>query len=216
METPMFVGGVDENIVLNSNTGVSSGFMGCIKDVENNPCRCNNGGSCSSEGYCVCPPGFSGYYCETRLASSLRFSNARPPTEPCAARPCRNGGTCRPDYSNMMNHTCDCPLGFSGATCQMREYSYWRFASICFLVLHAMKLEYKCLDLYQSVGFNGNGYLELPANLVSYEDLESEPALIALRANTMHDGVLAFQRETLASPDTGDYLLIRSEFFALL
>lgn len=34
LETPMFVGGVDDSIILNSNIGVTSGFMGCIKDVS--------------------------------------------------------------------------------------------------------------------------------------------------------------------------------------
>lgn len=67
------------------------------------------------------------------------------------------------------------------------------------------------LDLYQSVGFNGNGYVELPANLVNYENLEREPAVIALRVNTVQDGVLAYQREALAPIETGDYLMIRSE-----
>lgn len=35
-DTPMFVGGVDDSIVLNNNTGVTGGFSGCIKDVSNN------------------------------------------------------------------------------------------------------------------------------------------------------------------------------------
>lgn len=64
----------------------------------------------------------------------------------------------------------------------------------------------------QSVGFNGNGYLELPAELLRYDNLESEPVVVALAFHTVSDGVLLYQREALAAPSLGDYILLRGKF----
>ncbi|XP_050360619.1 basement membrane-specific heparan sulfate proteoglycan core protein isoform X3 [Nymphalis io] len=216
-ETSMFVGGVDDDsIVLNNNTGVTGGFNGCIKDVtlhgdtldlnnasiqaanvqecvnydrgdipetESICSQCRNGGYCPSSDMtaCTCPPGYSGLYCETRAPISRR-----PLGDPCSVSPCRNGGTCKTDRSHRMNYTCDCPLGFAGSNCQMP------------------------LELLQSVGFNGNGYLELPANYLRYDQLEVEPELIALAFHTDSDGVLLYQKEAQVAYN-GDYIMLRVE-----
>ncbi|XP_045541991.1 basement membrane-specific heparan sulfate proteoglycan core protein isoform X1 [Papilio machaon] len=217
LDSPMYVGGVDESITLDNSTGVIGGFSGCIKEVRLNQgdqldivnasiqsaniqecpndvrgdipevysvCSlCRNGGRCTSldATACTCPPGFSGTYCENR--SSYRT----PYTDPCAARPCRNGGICKLDRSSKMNYTCDCTLGFAGANCQMP------------------------LELLESVGFNGNGYLELPGSMLSYENLDMDPAVMALAINTNYDGVLLYHHEAQAPPNSGDYVLIRIE-----
>ncbi|CAK1554719.1 unnamed protein product [Leptosia nina] len=218
LETPLFVGGVDDSIVLNNNTGVIGGFSGCIKDVKlqgddlnlinssiqsanvqecvnydrgdipdiESVCSlCRNGGYCTNPDSvaCTCQPGFSGQYCELRAPLS---EQRRPLDNPCSALPCRNGGTCKTDRSTRMNYTCDCPLGYAGVNCQMS------------------------LELLQSVGFNGNGYLELPASYLRYDRLELEPVVIALAVHTTNDGVLLYQREAQLSAG-GDYILIKIE-----
>uniref|UniRef100_A0A2A4JY62 Hemolin n=1 Tax=Heliothis virescens TaxID=7102 RepID=A0A2A4JY62_HELVI len=218
LDTPIFVGGVDDSITLNNNTGVTGGFNGCIADftlhgeavdIVNSTiqsanvkecnairgdipemeigCQCHNGGTCTADlTTCSCPPGFGGSLCEYRVPSSMR-SSRQPPSDPCAVRPCRNGGTCRPDLNSRMNHTCDCPLGFAGVSCQIS------------------------LELLYSVAFNGNGYLELPSSLLSYDNLASDPGIIALAIFTTQDGVLLYQKETAGSPYFGDYILLRIE-----
>ncbi|KAH9644190.1 hypothetical protein HF086_008679, partial [Spodoptera exigua] len=218
LDTPIFVGGVDDSITLNNNTGVTGGFNGCIADfklhgeavdIVNSTiqsanvkecnayvrgdipdteigCQCHNGGICTTDSStCACPAGFGGSLCEYRVPSSMR-SSRQPPSDPCAMRPCRNGGTCRPDLSSRMNHTCDCPLGYAGAYCQI------------------------ALELHRSVGFNGNGYLELPANLIRYENLDVDPVIIALAVFTSQDGVLLYQKEAQSPPYYGDYILLRN------
>ncbi|KAJ8737311.1 hypothetical protein PYW07_000582 [Mythimna separata] len=217
LDTPIFVGGVDDSITLNNNTGVTGGFNGCITDfmLHGDPvdivnstiqsanvkecnayvrgdipeteigCQCHNGGTCTADSStCTCPSGFGGSLCEIRVPSPMK-SPRQPPSDPCALRPCRNGGTCRPDLSSRMNHTCDCPLGFAGAYCQMP------------------------LELQTSVGFNGNGYLELPANLMRYENLDVDPGIIAIAIYTTQDGVLLYQKEAQSPPYYGDYILLR-------
>ncbi|XP_068617476.1 basement membrane-specific heparan sulfate proteoglycan core protein isoform X3 [Battus philenor] len=215
LETPMFVGGVDESV--DNNTGVVSGFNGCIKEVRLNngeqvdivnssiqsanvqECAndvrgdipevesvcsfCRNGGRCMTPDAtaCTCPYGYTGTYCESR-------SSYRPePVDPCAVRPCRNGGYCKVDRSSRLNYTCDCPLGFTGTTCQLQ------------------------FELLESVGFAGNGYLELPGGMMRYDQLDTEPAVMALAINTDSDGVLLYQRETQAPLNSGDFILLRIE-----
>lgn len=65
----------------------------------------------------------------------------------------------------------------------------------------------------QSVGFVGNGYVELPASLLRYDNMDGEPAVIALAFHTTSDGVLFYQREAISSPSYGDFILLRSRFF---
>lgn len=69
-------------------------------------------------------------------------------------------------------------------------------------------MTFPALDLYNSVGFVGNGYVELPAEYLRYDQLERSPEVIALAFHTTSDGVLLYQKEAELSYG-GDFILIR-------
>lgn len=74
---------------------------------SNNPCR--NGGQCypltPTDYQCLCLPGYSGKSCENIVNI-------------CDQRPCQNHGICK---GNNTYHSCDCPLGFTGANCEQSK-----------------------------------------------------------------------------------------------
>lgn len=86
------------------------------------------------------------------------------------------------------------------------RWSWWKLIIGCFCL---------ALKLLQSVGFVGNGYLELPASLLRYDNMDGEPAVIALAFHTTSDGVLLYQREAIVSPSYGDFILLRSKYVFL-
>lgn len=63
-----------------------------------------------SESRCVCPPGFSGKYCQNGPS-------------PCDSAPCLHGGQCVEKDGRTI--TCDCPMGYSGVFCEVGELSRW-------------------------------------------------------------------------------------------
>ncbi|XP_061824264.2 protein delta homolog 1 isoform X1 [Nerophis lumbriciformis] len=89
------------------------GYIGPTCHLKKNLCHskgspCQNGGTCKDTDdtsdvrtSCLCPPGFSGDFCE-ELADS------------CRPNPCLNGANCTNSGGAF---TCSCPPGFAGLTC---------------------------------------------------------------------------------------------------
>lgn len=82
-------------------TFLSVVYTSCTKStIEYNACasmQCQNGGVCE-EGFCNCPPDYTGVYCETKI-------------EPCKDIVCLNGGNC-------VNGDCICAAGYEGKKCE--------------------------------------------------------------------------------------------------
>lgn len=79
--------------------------------------RCHNGGSCNTtdnEFMCVCPAGYTGFFCEVEV-------------DECLTSPCRNGATC---INRPGDFYCHCPRGFTGSLCE--EQTEVCSASTCF------------------------------------------------------------------------------------
>lgn len=82
--------------------------------VVSDPCqsiRCENGGTCESNGTtaaCKCQPGFDPLFCANT-------------TDLCTSKFCLNGGTCTTYKGTML--FCECSEGFSGVNCGIRAPS---------------------------------------------------------------------------------------------
>lgn len=80
-------------------------YSHCVALPSSSPCQ--NGGTCAdadgsaASPSCLCPPGFSGDFCEISADS-------------CQPNPCLNGGNCT---NHGLAFSCVCPHGFTGFTC---------------------------------------------------------------------------------------------------
>ncbi|XP_047276712.1 notch homolog 2 N-terminal-like protein B isoform X6 [Homo sapiens] len=99
----------------NSVSWLHQNLLGWILDSaprDSDKCRdgyepCVNEGMCvtyhNGTGYCKCPEGFLGEYCQHR--------------DPCEKNRCQNGGTCVAQ-AMLGKATCRCASGFTGEDCQ--------------------------------------------------------------------------------------------------
>uniref|UniRef100_A0AAR2L4X6 Agrin n=1 Tax=Pygocentrus nattereri TaxID=42514 RepID=A0AAR2L4X6_PYGNA len=97
LETPLFVGGVPEDMVqdVKERTSVSTGLVGCIRllDVNNMVYNLQENGGNVLYGTAVGECG----------------------NNPCSPNPCKNGASCHVKGAEMFH--CKCVDGFSGPTC---------------------------------------------------------------------------------------------------
>ncbi|KAJ8031641.1 IgGFc-binding protein [Holothuria leucospilota] len=82
------------------------------------PCYCYNGGVCSDNGECICPPGFSGDYCEEILGPNCFGQSCQYSCSDPALSPTGIDGTCEGHLFCLPDpYGCSCSPGFKGLGC---------------------------------------------------------------------------------------------------
>ncbi|XP_030222385.1 lactadherin isoform X2 [Gadus morhua] len=106
------------------------GFTGdTCNETETGPCNpnpCTNDGVCVATGHtrrgdvfseyvCECQLGFEGVHCQNRVKGA--DLNVKKDVNECAAKPCKNGGSCRDLEGDFV---CQCPSPYVGKQCHLR------------------------------------------------------------------------------------------------
>lgn len=83
---------------------------------------------------CVCPQSRGGAYCQISNLLHLfdihrNYFDLKKKElfleNPCLSNPCQNGGICTAQYETPSgSYTCQCPVGYSGAQCQIFDQCY--------------------------------------------------------------------------------------------
>ncbi|KAJ8031639.1 Zonadhesin [Holothuria leucospilota] len=82
------------------------------------PCYCYNGGICSDDGECICPPGFSGEYCEEIIGPNCFGQSCQYNCSDPALSPTGIDGTCKGHLFCLPDpYGCSCSPGFKGLGC---------------------------------------------------------------------------------------------------
>ena len=90
----LYLGGVPDYTILPAGLSVSSGLVGCVRQLNHSSMSLN------------------------LIGAAVDDSDITPCTgvSPCSAQPCLNGGTCSEEQSN--GFSCQCALGWGGQLCE--------------------------------------------------------------------------------------------------
>ncbi|XP_046397627.1 basement membrane-specific heparan sulfate proteoglycan core protein-like isoform X3 [Ischnura elegans] len=129
--------------------------------VNKNPCE---SAPCHNDALCL-PAAHDPNDYECHCSIGFRGRNCETSDSVCdSLRPCQNGGTCVSSSPSVYH--CACSLGYAGKNCEQR------------------------IDFTESVGFQGDGYLELSAELLPHKNHFELESIIIEFSTTSSDGIL--------------------------
>ncbi|XP_044751334.1 basement membrane-specific heparan sulfate proteoglycan core protein isoform X8 [Coccinella septempunctata] len=228
--TYLYVGGVDkQKVKVNEGVGVSSGFGGCISDV-------NIGGTeihmiqsaVDSSNIQDC----SSVVRDNNDVNNNYIDNERSSPTPynyhetgCSSSPCRNDGICMP--LSPTQYRCNCVNGYSGKDCEAapNQCDYLKpcqnngackgnttnYSCDCPLGFTGTNCEQRA-ELKTDAHFDGNGYLEFGRDMLPHQS-ENEEEVIALELSTnSSNGLILWHGQSPNQDAQGqDYLALSLE-----
>ncbi|KAL3282973.1 hypothetical protein HHI36_006131, partial [Cryptolaemus montrouzieri] len=223
--TYLYVGGVDkQKIKVNDGVEVSSGFDGCISDINVGGTEINMIQSAVDSS-------------NVQDCSNIHHSNdmnnniEHNPTSPtpynhhqtgCSSSPCRNDGICYP--LSPTSYQCSCINGYTGKDCELapNQCEYLKpcqnngtcrgnttfYSCDCPLGYTGINCEQRA-ELKNDAHFDGNGYLEFDKEMLPHEN-ENEEEVIALEMSTNSSNGLIFWHGQSPNQDAQgqDYLAL--------
>ncbi|KAK9869716.1 hypothetical protein WA026_003454 [Henosepilachna vigintioctopunctata] len=198
--TYLYVGGIDKhNMKVNHGVGVTSGFEGCISDLNVGGTEINMIRSAiDSSNVQDC----SNIHHNNDMNNNIGNGLTSPPYKyhetGCSSNPCRNDGICYP--LSPISYQCSCVNGYSGKDCEIapNQCEYLKpcqnngickgnttyYSCDCPLGFTGTNCEQRA-ELKLDVHFDGNGYLEFDKEMLPHLNQDNEEVIgIELSTNS--------------------------------
>ncbi|KAG8227758.1 hypothetical protein J437_LFUL005763 [Ladona fulva] len=144
---------------------------------------------------------------------------------PCDAQPCLNGAFCLPAVHNASDFECHCAVGFRGRYCESTDticdsHRPCQNGGTC---ISSSPSSYHCLcslgyggkncdqrvEFGESVGFQGDGYLELSTTLLPHKSSNDLESIIMEFSTTSSNGLIFWHGQTPETDGRGqDFLAV--------
>ncbi|KAL1116703.1 hypothetical protein AAG570_005175 [Ranatra chinensis] len=182
LRTPLYMGGHDRSVSLNSAVRIDKGFEGCISQIDvygmsldllRSAVNASNVGECQSSHSdpCLSAPCHNGGSCVPPKRPGHSGTNCEIETDQCEEiAPCENGGTCIPQSRGYL---CHCPLGFAGEDCE------------------------QTVEISYDVSLSGNGYVELDKELLPHTEVDALETIEMDFTSSSPDGLLFWHGQPL-------------------
>ncbi|XP_071451008.1 basement membrane-specific heparan sulfate proteoglycan core protein [Hetaerina americana] len=140
------------------------------------------------------------------------FPSSRANKNPCESAPCQNDAICIPSAHNPNDYECHCSIGFRGRNCENSDSvcdslrpcqnggtcissSPSIYHCVCSLGYGGKNCDQR-VDFSESVGFQGDGYLELSTDLLPHKSSSELESIIIEFSTTSSDGIIFWHGQT--------------------